>query len=489
MANARKPRRLLLSVSLVILGCGGRSDVIEDYEEGSLGGAGGADGHGGNWQIGGSASNTLRGGSAALGGWSTSYGGWVYGGSTARGGWTSLGGTPAKGGASYYTYGGSVARGGSTTRGGSTARGGSPPTSGTTGKGGYSGATGYVSGAPPRSGAPGYTGGVTSSGGSSAIKQACCVAHPFSTGCSIASVEQCVCAYDAVCCSIGWDAECVRKVMANGCGTCTPIGTGGTSGTGGAPSTGGGGVNTGGAPFTAGSPPIGGSGAAGGNLASGGVFATGGAPTGGAPTGGVPATGGSTAAPQWMIDDVEDGNGDILSYESRQGYWRTFNDGTQAGVQEPTWDARIFSALAITDRPGSNFAVYTRGSGFTDWGAGLCVYLKGTNSYYNANKYRGITFWGKVENNTSNVVRMNVSDDQTEEDGNVCVDCWDFFGVDIVMTATWQRYSYTWSQLKQQGWGAPIFGSINPAKLRRIEFGAPNSVFFGLYIDDLGFIP
>jgi hypothetical protein len=252
-----------------------------------------------------------------------------------------------------------------------------------------------------------------------------------------------------------------------GCGSC---GAGGASGSGGAPLSSGGTTATGGITGM------------GGTIASGGSALTGGLPA----TGGFVATGG---APQYMIDDLEDGDGDIIVAESRGGYWYTFNDGTTTGWQSPVWGGRIFKAQPISDRPGSLFAAWTQGGGFTSWGAGMALYFRGTSSLYNANKYRGISFWAKIGVNAANVVRMNVSDNQTVSDGGICTDCWDHFGVTFVAYQTWQRYSYLWSDMTQRGWGVPLAPAINPAKLRSIEFSTQEGIDFELYIDDIAFIP
>lgn len=49
----------------------------------------------------------------------------------------------------------------------------------------------------------------------------CCAPHP-AIGCTDAKVEACVCELDRFCCEEEWDAECVAKVDAFGCGECDP---------------------------------------------------------------------------------------------------------------------------------------------------------------------------------------------------------------------------------------------------------------------------
>jgi hypothetical protein len=86
-------------------------------------------------------------------------------------------------------------------------------------------------------------------------------------------------------------------------------------------------------------------------------------------------------------------------------------------------------------------------------------------------------------------MRVNVSDDQTVSDGKLCTNCWDHFGVSIVLSESWGRYSFLWSDLSQRGWGSPLVASVNPSKLRGIEFSTQEGVEFELYIDNVAFIP
>lgn len=47
----------------------------------------------------------------------------------------------------------------------------------------------------------------------------CCEAHA-ETGCEVTEVSDCVCASDAFCCEMEWDANCVMEVNQLGCGEC-----------------------------------------------------------------------------------------------------------------------------------------------------------------------------------------------------------------------------------------------------------------------------
>jgi hypothetical protein len=232
--------------------------------------------------------------------------------------------------------------------------------------------------------------------------------------------------------------------------------------------------------------------AAGGTLGTGGN-ASGGITSGGTANlaGGTASTGGTTSTT--LIDDFEDGNGELPKIGGRVGYWYTSNDSTLTGTQLPVYGSIIFAAQPIIDRPGSNYAIWTEGSGFTAWGAGLGAYLNTNASqgrFYDASAYRGITFWAKAEDGRANVIRFNVSNVATVADGNICTGngCWDHFGAWITLGTTWRRYSFLFSDLTQRGWAVPLQSQLDITKLRGLEFTVQAGVDFGFYVDDVAFI-
>ncbi|HMA92531.1 MAG TPA: hypothetical protein VKP30_07585, partial [Polyangiaceae bacterium] len=377
MSNYRQSLSLVSTGLGLLLGCGGRSDMTDYYSElGSFAGT----------------STPHSGGSASSNGGTSARGG-----STARGGQIAQGGAPA--------YGGNFVMGGAYPKGGASWFGGAPAQGGVQWRGGGFGGILPFSGSPAVGGAI-LAGGTTST--TKIIPGDCCVAHD-TPGCQSAAAETCVCGRDALCCLVAWDAVCVSQMFARGCDSCSVGGAAnGGAANGGSVAFGGtwsrGGAVNGGA--VNGGAVNGGSFAFGGSVSNGGM-ATGGVLVGGsggtAPaTGGVVNTGGtapSTTAPpalQAVIDDLEDGDGDLIQVGGRDGYWFTLNDGTTTGLQEPVWGSRIRSAYRIMDRGGSQYAAWTQGSGFTTWGAGFGLYLRTSARFYNAKRYQGITFWARV---------------------------------------------------------------------------------------------
>jgi hypothetical protein len=231
----------------------------------------------------------------------------------------------------------------------------------------------------------------------------------------------------------------------------------------------------------------------GGRLGSGGVSPSGGVPT----TGGVSATGGvstvggtgGTGGNISLIDDMEDGVGDILSVDGRQGVWYTYNDQTAGSWQNPVYGGLMLRQTPITDRPGSNYAAYTTGGGFGDWGAGMGFDLA-SGSFYDASRYIGVTFWAKVDPGVANVVRFSIADRYSVPEGGYCSangGCYDHFGLRLLLSTSWQRFSFAWSQLTQRGFGAQR-PAIDTTSLRSMQFDALEGANFGIYVDDIAFL-
>ena len=196
---------------------------------------------------------------------------------------------------------------------------------------------------------------------------------------------------------------------------------------------------------------------------------------------------------EFTIDDGEDGNHQLAMHLGRNGYWYTFADdlGTsitpRAGKKGGTFGmsmlggangslgaARVFGT--ITDKGGTTFG----GVGFN------FVDPKGP---YDATKYRGFSFYARVDGPNAASVRIKVPDANTDADGKVCTECFNDFGADIEVTPTWTRYEVAWEVLRQlDGWGAPRPDAVDRSKLYGIQWQVNGSGAFDLWIDDIQFM-
>jgi hypothetical protein len=224
---------------------------------------------------------------------------------------------------------------------------------------------------------------------------------------------------------------------------------------------------------------------------TGGVMATGGAIAIG--SGGAPGPDGGTcpglAPNEESIDDLNDGDRFIPAVNGRAGAWFVSHDGSPNGKMSP--DPSTGFASTNTGDSCRKYASYVTGSGFVLGGASFWF---GLGSPYNASKYTGISFWGKIDAGTSSALRVGFPDKDTYPDGNLCSTasnagsnmCWDHYGYRVTLTSTWTKYTINFSQLAQESWGRAGSG-FDRASLYQVLFAIPVGATFGIWIDDVAF--
>ncbi|MET0411646.1 MAG: hypothetical protein ABW217_10130 [Polyangiaceae bacterium] len=214
-----------------------------------------------------------------------------------------------------------------------------------------------------------------------------------------------------------------------------------------------------------------------------------------------------------VIDDMEDGQQNILSDSGRVGIWYIYSDETDGSTQEPAigfpmWQNGLEpvpprpcgpAAAPLTgarqyfnSETSCKYVARTWGTGQIGFGAGVGIDLNGEGGVknpINASAFRGIGFFirGSARNNT---VRMNVQDIQTtpesaaaarrrgvaacgelaplcDDPANAAnpactvapVTCNAHYGIDITdLSANWAWKEFTFEQLAQAfgGNGSPI---------------------------------
>jgi hypothetical protein len=216
----------------------------------------------------------------------------------------------------------------------------------------------------------------------------------------------------------------------------------------------------------------------------------------GSGTGGMPAADGAGSPKQELIDDMDDGDGSILTTGGRVGAWYTYNDATATGMQKPV--AMMPFSMEAGGRDGKGYAAATSGSGFTVWGAGMGFNLNdpgdGMNGSakvtYDAKAYSGIAFWAKAGPGSANALRVNVSDKNTDPAGGVCAPaekCNDHFGKDIRLTEAWALYTMNFADLLQLGWGQPS-AALDVSHLYAVQFQVAKGTTFDIWLDDVAFL-
>ena len=181
-----------------------------------------------------------------------------------------------------------------------------------------------------------------------------------------------------------------------------------------------------------------------------------------------------------LIDNMEDGDLFIPTYEGRSGSWYAYNDTTSSQI------GPVMVTL-FPEREQSLYAVFTSGSGFSSWGAGIGLVLNG-QCPFNAAKYQGISFYAWAGNAVDVPVRFNINTAEVTpvENGGVCrASCWDSHGIEITIIDDWRFFEIPFWELSQLGFGPSV--PFNPSQLMAVQFQIPAYQDFELWIDDVSF--
>jgi len=189
------------------------------------------------------------------------------------------------------------------------------------------------------------------------------------------------------------------------------------------------------------------------------------------------------SAANLLVDNLEDGDTVLPTEDGRRGWWWSQTDGT-SGLRIPAdpWTPTNGDAVS------GEFAAYVSGEGFGGWGVQLGVTLNEECSY-DASAFSGVEFWARG----TGTVRIRFTTLSTVPADHLppgtCTDlCWDDFGTDVELTESWTRYTVTWGQLQQQGWGESA--EFDPIELVGFNWqGGGQMSTFDLWLDDIRFAP
>jgi hypothetical protein len=205
---------------------------------------------------------------------------------------------------------------------------------------------------------------------------------------------------------------------------------------------------------------------------------SGGAAGSGDPVGGV--------SVEW-VDDMEDGDEQILMLGGRTGAWFSYSDGR--GVLVPD-EGDPVTMSAVNGRLNSFLGLHVTAVGFSDpaseadFGAGFgCNFsVRGGRQPYNASQYSGISFYGRAANEVTLLVLLPTP--QTEVDAG-CIHCQTEYSTEIVVTSEWQEFSLPFSEFFLGADGGA--DSVDPAHIYGVSFQRAGD--FNVWIDDVKFVP
>ncbi len=195
--------------------------------------------------------------------------------------------------------------------------------------------------------------------------------------------------------------------------------------------------------------------------------------------------------PENLIDDLEDGDSQLLARGGRAGSWYTYNDQTVSGQQTPAMGSPFMPSPGGAQ--SSAFAANTSGMGFTVWGAGMGFDLNSQMSVkhtYDASAFHGIEFKAKGSGPVRAAVMIAgvISSDV----GGACTPstvagqgCDDGHGSVLFLTSEWANYKLAFSDIRQAGWGKPVV--FDSTTLMSIQFNVDKNLAFDFAVDDIGF--
>jgi hypothetical protein len=193
-----------------------------------------------------------------------------------------------------------------------------------------------------------------------------------------------------------------------------------------------------------------------------------------------------------LIDDMEDGMGDICDLGGRHGGWYTQGDGTSTMLEPAVASAFAPAAIPLGGRGQSHYAARFSGSGFTDWGALMGFELDTQNlknDPYDASSTGGIKFWMKSD--VPVAVNFLIPQTVLLTDGGLCAadstdpNCNSHFSFKITAPSNdWTEYEVPFSALTQQYGGTATW---NPQVLLGVQFLVGPGAAFDVWVDDVSF--
>jgi len=194
-----------------------------------------------------------------------------------------------------------------------------------------------------------------------------------------------------------------------------------------------------------------------------------------------------------LIDDLDDGDGDLPLNDGRNGFWYADSDGTGEFIPP---SVRTTNCDPTYRYLPTNGRACISGRGFRDWGAGIGLALRNgpncTSCNYDVTALRGVSF--TISATTPGSIRFLVITADTHEAkwGGTCTSnqCTDSYGVAVQVTAAPRAVQVAWSDLSQMGWGTTF--PLNLHQVHNIEWlvrtdTALATNFQDLCIDNINF--
>jgi endoglucanase len=191
----------------------------------------------------------------------------------------------------------------------------------------------------------------------------------------------------------------------------------------------------------------------------------------------------------FVIDDTEDNNNQVLIQKGRNGYWYTFVDKAGSTITPPSQSTFIMSAGGAN---GSQHAAHMMGKmagAGAPLFAGMGFSFTDPKAPYDATAFTGVSFFAKIGPGSTADIRLKVPDTNTDPAGKVCTECFNDFGVDLTLTDQWKRYTVPFATMKQmEGWGAPHPASVDKSKIFGLQWQVTQTgATYDVWVDNVQF--
>jgi hypothetical protein len=173
---------------------------------------------------------------------------------------------------------------------------------------------------------------------------------------------------------------------------------------------------------------------------------------------------------------------DTLENQALWGNWFPFNDATAGGTQSPVG---AFMAEQDPALPALGYVAHTSGDGYTNWGAGLGLNLKGVEGCFDKSQTNGLKF--KAKGSGYLTIAAIVPGTVPPANGGTCMGgdlCFDTHKIAIPLQADWLQYEIDFDDLRQTGWGEAA--TFDPAQTMTFQFSM-TQMPFDFWMDDVEF--
>ena len=207
--------------------------------------------------------------------------------------------------------------------------------------------------------------------------------------------------------------------------------------------------------------------------------------------------------PSALIDDMESpAPATVLGDKTGGEWWAGGDDASKATGATITPDGDASAELIPGGRGASKYALHVTGQGFQLWadlsasfGWGSVDGSPNRILPYDAHTREGLVFWARVGDTSTNSVRLNVTDQYSNDAAGICdptatsggTACHDHFGISLAgLDVTWRQYKIPFSGLSQQMFGTPR-PAVDTTSLYSIDFLFPVGSVFDFWVDDISF--